>query len=171
MVVAVYAHIGEKDCNLSAKAEVNNIFGSTSETITYIKDMNNKTLNSAQKLFGAIKELLQVYTLPGEMVLDLFAETDQVAKAAVELGISSLSVEKDPLQVGVLREFLQKAASSGVPRSAIYQACNRCSKWIGEGQQSMTCKSCGKPMHGECAVQGSSESEHFCSIICKSSVL
>lgn len=169
--VAVYARIGDRQPDLGAKPDGNNVFGSIHEGISFLKDHNNKTLNPAQKPYEAIKTLIETYIIPGEYVLDVFAGSGQCARAASELGIGSVSLDKDPIQMGFLREFLQKASTLGVPSTAVYPECNRCSKVIAQGEGGMTCKFCGKPMHRVCAVQGTVASDHFCSEICKSSVL
>lgn len=167
--VAVHARIGDKPLNLKAKSDGNNIFGSTEEAITYLKDQNNKILNPAQKPFQAIHQLVETYAVPGEFVLDLFAGTGQVMKAAADLSIGSVSIEKDPLQIGYLKEHLQKATSSNRDSAATYSTCNKCDKIIGEGEGNLTCRNCGKRMHKACAVQGATDEEQFCSDICKNS--
>ena len=169
--VAVYARIGDKLVNFEAKGDGNNVFGAVDKPIAFLKDLNNKTLNPAQKPFNAIKDLVATYTIPGEFVLDLFAGTGQVAHAAVELGIGSVSVEKDEIQCGFLKEFLQKASTSGIKFTATYRTCNNCDQVIGEGDGGLVCSACGKPMHKACAVQGTNEKEQFCSNICKNSVI
>jgi hypothetical protein len=83
--VALYVRIGTKMANFLAKPDRNNVFGSVKEGITFLKDWNNQVLNPAQKPYKAIKQLLAVYTTPGEMVLDIFAGTGQVARAAVKI--------------------------------------------------------------------------------------
>ena len=168
--VAVYARIGTKPVNFESKAEVNNIFGSTNESISFIKDIHNKTLNPAQKPFEAIKQLVQTYCVPGEFVLDLFAGTGQVARAAIELGIGSVSVEKDPTQVAYLKEFLEKAMTSGIVTTATYDKCNKCDQVIG-ADEGLICKVCGKSMHKTCAVKGEADEDLYCSDICKNSDL
>ncbi len=169
--VAVYARIGDKPINLKAKPDGNNIFGSTDEAITFLKDQHNKILNPAQKPANAIKQLIQTYAVPGEFVLDLFAGTGQVMRAAVDLGIGSVSVERDPLQIGHLKEFLQKASTSNLQSTATYTTCNKCDKVIGEGEGNLTCTSCGKHMHKACAVQSSENQQLYCSDLCKNSAL
>ncbi|MFO0359707.1 MAG: DNA methyltransferase [Flavobacteriales bacterium] len=169
--VAVYARIGDKPLNIKAKADGNNVFGSTDEAITFLKDQNNKPLNPAQKPFQAISQLVETYTVPGEYVLDLFAGTGQVMRAAVELGIGSLSIEKDPLQIGHMKEFLQKASSSNRESLATYSTCNKCDKVIGEEEGALTCHNCGKHMHRACAVPGADNQQQFCSDICENSQL
>ena len=167
--VAVCARIGDKPVNFKAKPDGCNIFGSQEQNIDFLKDMHNKVLNPAQKPFEAIKTVVETYCAPGEVVLDLFAGTGQVARAAVELGISSVSVDKDEIQIGFLREFLQKASTSDISSTAVYQYCNQCTEVIAEGEGELICSSCSKPMHKKCAVQGNSEKDIYCSIICKNS--
>lgn len=105
------------------------------------------------------------------MVLDVFAGTGQVARAAVELGFGSVSVDKDPIQMGFLREFLQQASTKGIPSKAVYDTCNKCDRVIGAAESGLTCSSCGKSVHKECAVEGSTDSQSFCSDICKMGAL
>ena len=105
------------------------------------------------------------------LALNVFAGTRQVARAAVELGLGSVSIKKDPIQVGFLKEFLQKEASDRIDTSASYNKCNKCSKVIGAEEDSKVCKGCGKHVHGECALSSSSDGAHFCSEICKNSVV
>ena len=169
--VAVYACIREKICNFKAKPDGNNIFGSAGERITFLKDTNNKVMNPAQKPFRAIKQLLGAYTSPSDVVLDVFAGTRQVAHVAVELGLGSVSIEKDPIQVGFLKEFLQKEASDRIDTFASYNECNKCSKVIEAEENSKVCKGCGKRVYGECALSSSLDGAHFCSEICKNSVV
>jgi len=124
--VAVYACIREKICNFKAKPDGNNIFGSAGKPITFLKDTNNKVLNPAQKPFRVIKQLFGAYTSPGDVVLDVFAGTGQVALTAVELGLGSVFIKKDPIQVGFLKEFLQKEASDRIDTFTSYNECNKC---------------------------------------------
>ena len=169
--VAIYTHIREKIYNFKAKPDGNNIFGSAGEPITFLKDTNNKVLNPAQKPFRVIKQLLSAYTSLGDVVFDVFAGTEQVACAAVGLGLGSVSIKKDPIQVEFLKEFLQKEASDRIDTFASYNECNKCSKVIGAEKDSKVCKGCGKRVHSECALSSSLDGAHFYSEICKNSVV
>ena len=169
--VALYARIGSASTNLAEKKDGNNVFGSLSEAVGFIKDHNGQVLNPAQKPIGGIEQLLKVYSVPGDTVMDLFAGTGQVARAASKLGRNSISVEKDALQVGFLLNALQLASTAGTPTVAEYGACPKCGKLIGGEENVIACAKCGKRTHANCAIQSDSDTTMFCSQICQSSQL
>lgn len=172
--VALYIRLGERGFNFKEKPNGNNIFGNMDEGITFLKDQNNQVLNPAQKPAEAIKELLKVYTVPGDTVLDIFSGTGQVARAAVELGRNSVSIDQDPIQCGFLCEFLRNRSHKGVETVASYSTCNYCNKIIGEAEPVHTCKTCQKLVHQSCSTKSDDKEDtttHFCSKICKDSVL
>lgn len=168
--VAIYIRLGESGANFSQKEDTNNIFGSTETSICYLKDQNNKNLNPAQKPAAAIKQLLKVFTTPGDTVLDIFAGTGQVARAAVKLGLNSVSVEKDPIQVGFLNEFLDHQVAKGLASNPSTKQCNKCSHLIPEAEEQVSCIGCKKPVHTACSLKGDDKEDKtlvFCSNLCK----
>lgn len=165
--LALYARIGTAETYLAALDNPTNIIPATEKRISWINNLAGKPINPAQKPFSVIKSIVELYAKPGGEVMDLFCGTGQVARACVELDISSVSIDRDPEQISLLRTWLHSKQSGDILETTEYPSCYVCDVVMTPSDESVACKKCGKRLHGKCAVKGTADSEYFCSSVCK----
>lgn len=84
-------------------------------TFIHPPDLGSSRLHPNQKPIALIKELINLSTRPGDIILDPFAGSGAVAVAAKELGRQYIVMELDPRYVQIIKERLINTKGIPVP--------------------------------------------------------